>query len=241
VEQHVKLNGPHILQEHCVIEMSEDGEVAVFTAPGALAFVNGFNISDVLEPTPLCNGDRLILGSNHYFRFHVPAAAGGGSSSGSSSGSTNGRGGGGGGGSDTDTFDTDDDGESRHFTWEEAHAEVVGALQEALGDKGDVLTTTIMTVPPALGAAGTGISPGSAVVPAEELVRKKAAKRGTWTGRGRVRGRGRQIETKATVETLRELRQRKMAGQVFACQGSTLGAACVCSTCLRARVCLSVA
>ena len=36
VEQHVKLNGPHILPEHCVIEI-EDGEVAIFTAPGALA------------------------------------------------------------------------------------------------------------------------------------------------------------------------------------------------------------
>jgi hypothetical protein len=31
----VKLNGPHILPEHCVIEI-DDGEVAIFTAPGAL-------------------------------------------------------------------------------------------------------------------------------------------------------------------------------------------------------------
>lgn len=76
IEQHVKLNGPHILPEHCVIEISEDGkEVTIFTAPGALAFVNGFNISESLEPTPLCNGDRLIIGSNHYFRFHFPGAA----------------------------------------------------------------------------------------------------------------------------------------------------------------------
>jgi len=35
VEQHVKLNGPNILPEHCVIEIGDD-EVSIFTAPGAL-------------------------------------------------------------------------------------------------------------------------------------------------------------------------------------------------------------
>ena len=151
VEQHVKLNGPHILPEHCVIEISEDGEVSIFTAPGALAFVNGFNISEVLEPTPLCNGDRLILGSNHYFRFHFPAAAVGNTSRA--------------GGSDAETFDTDE--ESRHFTWGEAHREAVGSLQDALGDKIDLLDLSV-----AGPVRGPVISNGP-VVPAEELVGQK--------------------------------------------------------------------
>ena len=35
-------------------------QVTVFSAPSALVFVNGFNISHSLEPTPLCHGDRLV-------------------------------------------------------------------------------------------------------------------------------------------------------------------------------------
>lgn len=109
------------------------------------AFVNGFNISESLEPTPICNGDMIILGSNHYFRFHYPAAAGSPMR--------------GAGGSDTDSFG--DDGDGRH-TWEEAHAEAVAALQDALGEKADVLDPN----PP----SSNGISPGSgSVVPVEEL------------------------------------------------------------------------
>ncbi len=77
--------------------------------------MNGFNISEGLEPTPLCNGDRIILGSNHYFRFHFPAAAAAG---GRRNPNHHGD------GSDSDSFDDEDD---ARRTWEEAHAEAVGA------------------------------------------------------------------------------------------------------------------
>ena len=93
-------------------------QVTIFSAPGALAFVNGYNISEALDPTPLCDGDRLILGSNHYFRFHFPAARLGGRNPGD------------GGDSGTDTFDGE---EEPRATWEDAHAEAVVSLQEALG------------------------------------------------------------------------------------------------------------
>ena len=96
----------------------------------------------------------MILGSNHYFRFHFPAAAGS-----PRSRRHHGE------GSDADSFDDDD---ARH-TWEEAHSEAVAALQEALGDR----AAEVLLDPGVGSGVGNGsgsISPGSGdVVPAEEL------------------------------------------------------------------------
>lgn len=45
------------------------------TAPEALGFVNGVDISARDDFTPLGHGSRLVLGTNHVFRFHDPVRA----------------------------------------------------------------------------------------------------------------------------------------------------------------------
>ena len=67
-DQDIQLMGIGIKREHCTIEVRES---LVFISPlgDARTCVNGKEIS---EETKLCHGDRILLGSNHFFRLNCP-------------------------------------------------------------------------------------------------------------------------------------------------------------------------
>lgn len=66
--QDIQLNGSHIRVEHCTFENVE-GVVTLIPFPEALCYVNG---RQIIEPTVLYTGSRVILGKNHVFRFNHP-------------------------------------------------------------------------------------------------------------------------------------------------------------------------
>ncbi|XP_062871412.1 kinesin-like protein KIF1C isoform X2 [Trichomycterus rosablanca] len=72
----IKLSGPFILEQHCVFNNHTDhhGDVVVTLKPleGAETYVNGKLIT---EATVLKQGDRLVMGKNHIFRFNHPEQA----------------------------------------------------------------------------------------------------------------------------------------------------------------------
>ncbi|WRT70718.1 uncharacterized protein IL334_007716 [Kwoniella shivajii] len=70
---HIKLSGAHILPEHCIFS-NEGGIVTVEVMPEARSFVNGKRVPPK-SSIKLQNGDRVILGDFHVFRFNDPASA----------------------------------------------------------------------------------------------------------------------------------------------------------------------
>ena len=74
-EQHpepdIQLSGVGIQPEHCFIEL-EDGELTLTPLAGARTCVNGVEVRETLR---LRNGDRILWGSNHFFRVNCPKAS----------------------------------------------------------------------------------------------------------------------------------------------------------------------
>uniref|UniRef100_A0A7N6BTQ9 Kinesin motor domain-containing protein n=1 Tax=Anabas testudineus TaxID=64144 RepID=A0A7N6BTQ9_ANATE len=72
----IKLSGQFIKEIHCVFvsETNEQGEVVVTLEPlvGAETYVNGKQIS---EAVILKQGNRIVMGKNHVFRFNHPEQA----------------------------------------------------------------------------------------------------------------------------------------------------------------------
>jgi hypothetical protein len=64
----ITLNGLHIKPEHCSI-VHEFGRVTICALSDAVVYVNGKQIEGVIE---MFSSDRVILGSNHVFRFSNP-------------------------------------------------------------------------------------------------------------------------------------------------------------------------
>ncbi|XP_068217159.1 kinesin-like protein unc-104 isoform X4 [Palaemon carinicauda] len=68
IPQDIQLYGAHIKSEHCLFE-NQEGVVSLHPRPQALCYVNG---RELVEPTVLKTGSRVILGKNHVFRFNHP-------------------------------------------------------------------------------------------------------------------------------------------------------------------------
>ncbi|KAM9827173.1 kinesin-like protein KIF1C [Neosynchiropus ocellatus] len=75
-EVDIKLSGHFIKEIHCVFvsETNEQGEVIVTLEPlvGAETYVNGKQITDAVV---LKQGNRIVMGKNHVFRFNHPEQA----------------------------------------------------------------------------------------------------------------------------------------------------------------------
>uniref|UniRef100_A0A8C3T9I5 Kinesin family member 13B n=1 Tax=Chelydra serpentina TaxID=8475 RepID=A0A8C3T9I5_CHESE len=67
--QDIQLCGMGILPEHCIIEITSEGQVMLTPQKNTRTFVNG---SAVVGPTQLHHGDRLLWGNNHFFRLSLP-------------------------------------------------------------------------------------------------------------------------------------------------------------------------
>ncbi|KAM4694601.1 kinesin-like protein KIF13B [Discoglossus pictus] len=67
--QDIQLCGMGILAEHCVIDISPEGQVVLTPMKNTRTFVNG---SPIANPTPLQHGDRILWGNNHFFRISLP-------------------------------------------------------------------------------------------------------------------------------------------------------------------------
>ncbi|XP_052123487.1 kinesin-like protein KIF14 isoform X3 [Frankliniella occidentalis] len=65
---HIQLEGPLVQKHHCTIE-NRQGRLTLEPGREGLTFVNG---RAVTGRTVLHNGDRLVLGGNHYFRVSNP-------------------------------------------------------------------------------------------------------------------------------------------------------------------------
>ncbi|XP_037396985.1 kinesin-like protein KIF1C isoform X1 [Pygocentrus nattereri] len=72
----IRLSGQFIKEQHCVFYCNtiSHGEVVVTLEPleGAETYVNGKQIT---EPTVLKQGNRIVMGKNHVFRFNHPEQA----------------------------------------------------------------------------------------------------------------------------------------------------------------------
>ncbi|CAG2164937.1 unnamed protein product [Oppiella nova] len=71
VPQDIRLNGTHIISEHCIFE-NRNGRVTLIPCKDALCFVNGKQVDRPLE---ISTGSRVILGKYHVFRFQHPIRA----------------------------------------------------------------------------------------------------------------------------------------------------------------------
>uniref|UniRef100_A0A8C4VXB6 Kinesin family member 13B n=1 Tax=Gopherus evgoodei TaxID=1825980 RepID=A0A8C4VXB6_9SAUR len=67
--QDIQLCGMGILPEHCIIEITSEGQVMLTPQKNTRTFVNG---SAVVGPTQLHHGDRILWGNNHFFRLNLP-------------------------------------------------------------------------------------------------------------------------------------------------------------------------
>ncbi|CAG2102727.1 unnamed protein product [Medioppia subpectinata] len=71
VPQDIRLNGTHVISEHCIFE-NRNGRVTLIPCKDALCFVNG---KQVERPLEIKTGSRVILGKYHVFRFQHPTQA----------------------------------------------------------------------------------------------------------------------------------------------------------------------
>ncbi|XP_029452756.1 kinesin-like protein KIF13B [Rhinatrema bivittatum] len=67
--QDIQLCGMGILPEHCIIDISPEGQVILTPKKNTRTFVNG---SSVMGPIQLNQGDRILWGNNHFFRISLP-------------------------------------------------------------------------------------------------------------------------------------------------------------------------
>ena len=68
VLQDIQLTGVGIQEEHCILSLEED-KLYLQPIQGARTFVNG---KPVQEKTEIWDGDRILWGSNHFFRVNCP-------------------------------------------------------------------------------------------------------------------------------------------------------------------------
>ena len=66
------LVGTHILNEHCILENTNNEIVELKPCENALCYVNG---KQIVEAICLKSGDRVIFGKSHVFRFNNPEQA----------------------------------------------------------------------------------------------------------------------------------------------------------------------
>ncbi|XP_063683254.1 kinesin-like protein unc-104 isoform X2 [Bolinopsis microptera] len=67
----ILLTGPSILPHHCTFT-NNDNAVVLLPMSGARVFVNGAAVSEILS---LSNGNRIVLGTSHVFRYNNPTEA----------------------------------------------------------------------------------------------------------------------------------------------------------------------
>uniref|UniRef100_A0A8C3TTH2 Kinesin family member 13B n=1 Tax=Catharus ustulatus TaxID=91951 RepID=A0A8C3TTH2_CATUS len=67
--QDIQLCGMGILPEHCIIDITPEGQVMLTPQKNTRTFVNG---SAVVCPIQLHHGDRILWGNNHFFRLNLP-------------------------------------------------------------------------------------------------------------------------------------------------------------------------
>ncbi|XP_040283090.1 kinesin-like protein KIF13B isoform X2 [Bufo bufo] len=67
--QDIQLCGMGILPEHCLVDISTEGQVTLTPMKNARTLVNG---SVVTQPTQLQHGDRILWGNNHFLRISLP-------------------------------------------------------------------------------------------------------------------------------------------------------------------------
>ena len=67
-EQDIQLLGLGIQPEHCVLSIAS-AELFITPLAAARTCVNGVEITETVK---LCNGDRILWGSNHFFRVNCP-------------------------------------------------------------------------------------------------------------------------------------------------------------------------
>lgn len=67
----IQLSGLNIQDRHCVLD-SADGKVTLTPVGDAAVYRNGHQLTSA---TVLANGDRVLLGTNHMFRFSNPLEA----------------------------------------------------------------------------------------------------------------------------------------------------------------------
>ncbi|XP_051831696.1 kinesin-like protein KIF13B [Antechinus flavipes] len=67
--QDIQLCGMGILPEHCIIDITPEGQVILTPQKNTRTFVNG---SSVASPIQLHHGDRILWGNNHFFRLNLP-------------------------------------------------------------------------------------------------------------------------------------------------------------------------
>ncbi|XP_004848494.1 kinesin-like protein KIF13B isoform X2 [Heterocephalus glaber] len=67
--QDIQLCGMGILPEHCIIDITSEGQVMLTPQKNTRTFVNGSSVS---SPVQLYHGDRILWGNNHFFRLSLP-------------------------------------------------------------------------------------------------------------------------------------------------------------------------
>uniref|UniRef100_A0A452E9J1 Kinesin family member 13B n=1 Tax=Capra hircus TaxID=9925 RepID=A0A452E9J1_CAPHI len=67
--QDIQLCGMGILPEHCIIDITPEGQVVLTPQKNTRTFVNGSSVS---SPVQLHHGDRILWGNNHFFRLNLP-------------------------------------------------------------------------------------------------------------------------------------------------------------------------
>ncbi|XP_037382433.1 kinesin-like protein KIF13B isoform X1 [Talpa occidentalis] len=67
--QDIQLCGMGILPEHCIIDITPEGQVELTPQKNTRTFVNGSSVS---SPLQLHHGDRILWGNNHFFRLNLP-------------------------------------------------------------------------------------------------------------------------------------------------------------------------
>nr|XP_023646271.1 kinesin-like protein KIF13A isoform X3 [Paramormyrops kingsleyae] len=67
--QDIQLFGIGILPDHCMLDMSPDGDVTLTPMENARTCVNG---TVIYSTTHLWHGDRILWGNNHFFRVSLP-------------------------------------------------------------------------------------------------------------------------------------------------------------------------
>ncbi|XP_070271607.1 kinesin-like protein KIF13B [Myotis yumanensis] len=67
--QDIQLCGMGILPEHCIIDITPEGQVILTPQRNTRTFVNGSSVSSAIQ---LHHGDRILWGNNHFFRLNLP-------------------------------------------------------------------------------------------------------------------------------------------------------------------------
>uniref|UniRef100_A0A8I3WVV4 Kinesin family member 13B n=1 Tax=Callithrix jacchus TaxID=9483 RepID=A0A8I3WVV4_CALJA len=67
--QDIQLCGMGILPEHCIIDITPEGQVMLTPQKNTRTFVNGSSVSSAIQ---LHHGDRILWGNNHFFRLNLP-------------------------------------------------------------------------------------------------------------------------------------------------------------------------